>query len=202
MERRDRDEGISIGKVRLSETHRGSVLEGIPSDDTSNISMTIQWAFGDAFIGMISNDLDKFIYLPPMRFRAYAGGSNLPMISNELSGLPQSFKDNSGVELEVPQRFDDRIKGFDPMSFVKGEEDDDFTLSIRDITEDDEVIGEWTKFMDIDLLKNDDVRVTMRNTDYESSATMVFKTKEHNGQFPVMATVFKRIVDVLEKAKV
>lgn len=192
---------IVIGKVLLHETHRGSVLESIPSDDENNISMNIQWGFGDAFVSMSSKDPQEFIYLPTMRFRTHAGGSNLPMIANELSVLPKSFIDTKGTILEKPIRFPERIKSFDPIKFIKGTLDDDFALRIKNITEDDEIIGKWTKFMDIDLLKSKDIRITMRNIEYETNGTMIFKTKGNNGQFPVMAEVFRRIGDELQKSK-
>ena len=83
----------------------------------------------------------------------------------------------------------------------KGKPKDPFELKVSDLTEDDEIIGEWTKFMDILVGKEGNVEVTMRNTDYEIAKTILFKTAENGGKFPIMANVFTRLARALSETR-
>lgn len=197
-ERRDGQGPVVIDGVSIYEGGRVTSIFNIPSDAPDDTGMMdLEWAVNsDAHARLTDSNPDKIQPNPTMRFRDYFGGPRLPMISALLSTLPKSFLVNQGRHIvEDPVLSSEGVAYGDPVKVELGTEEDDFELRVTDITEDEEYPGKFSKFMDITVSKNGNVTVTMRAVRrvQPTVKSILFKSGENGGRFPVMAEVFTRI---------
>ncbi len=201
-ERRQGNGPTIIDGVSVYEVGRRTGVYDIPSDEPDDTTvMNIDWAFSDAHIRLTDTNPDRIQANPTMRFRDHFGAPRLPMISALIHTLPSSFLLNKGKEIiKYPVLEREGIAYGDPVKVELGGDEDDFEFRVTDITEDEEYAGRFTKFMDIVVGKDGNIVVTMRAVRKVKPTvkSILFKTAENGGKFPVMAQVFKRIAEEIK----
>jgi hypothetical protein len=53
------------------------------------------------------------------------------------------------------------------------------------------------KFLDIEVAQEGDVALTMRNEQFNTEGTMVFRTAENGGKYPILAEAFTKIAEII-----
>ena len=175
----------------------------IPSDTKSPLAL--DFAFQqDVFLRFTDIKGETDVLLPTIRFRRYAGGGPFPLIAEELSILPEAFMQYQG---QIPPGYKNRQKAKDLFpSYVDiivkvGKNPDESRYIIKGIPDGDANPNDNNKFLDIEITKDGNAIVAMRDTRRNNQASVEFKTAENGGKYPIMAEVFTRISERIAKAK-
>jgi len=186
-------------------------LAGIPSDDglgTMDIMQT-----GTGVLGIWIHDRSGKKYISPVRIDSGFGSEIYDFVYEELSiGLIRPFATSDGqIPADYPPLRIDRTKRLPSHVSTQvqtGTPNDSFTLRVINIEsldndpEPEESLASLS-FMDIEIAKDGNVTVAIRNVDYKKqtkTASVVFKTGENGGKFPLVAEVFTRVAKKIEAA--
>ena len=179
----------------------GVQIDDIPNDGQEQTAFNMaSHGNSDLFIGLV--DLTGESYIPKLRFNSGFGGPNIELIFEELVLIRDSFRSHRGQLMVIPplRAGMDRIPRHLPLKVQKGKDTDPFQLRITDIT-DDKGYGEMRSQMDLELARAGDVTLAVRGDDEQPPLSIVFKTAENGGRFPVMAQAFGRIATRLAGAR-
>ncbi len=184
----------------------GVQIDDIPSDGQEQTAFNMaSHGNSDLFIGLV--DLTGESYIPKLRFNSGFGGPNIELIFEELVLIRDSFRSHRGQLMVIPplRAGIDRIPGHLPLRVQKGKDTDPFQLKITDITDDKGDDEMMRSQMDLELARAGDVTLTVTGDDEQlflkPPLSIVFKTAENGGRFPVMAQAFGRIATRLARAR-
>jgi hypothetical protein len=187
-------------------------VEDIPSDDNSLMTMDVnQVPTGD--IGIWAHDRSGRRFISPIRLNSFAGGGPYTFVHAELvEGIIRTFAKTKG---QIPADFpklrlspSDRLPSYVSTRVERGNSTDSFELKVANIESMDNVPEDEDglssqNFLDIEVAKDGNITVTIRNVRYgekDRPARLVFKTAENGGKFPLVAEVFTRVAESLEAA--
>lgn len=178
-------------------------ISWIPSDDQSPWALNFSHKI-DPHLQFIDVTGETGIWFRPIRFRSFTGGGSLPFIAEELSKLPRAFLNHQGQilpEYENMGKTNDIFPTHVTTTVQIGKKPDESKYIIKGLGDDDATPDENTKLIDIEITKDDNAVVTMRDTQRNNEGKMVFKTAKNGGKYPAVAEVFTRIAQRLAKAK-
>lgn len=194
-----------VGKIEIWKTHLGRQVNEIPSDSEYPHRLSIMSLLDDTAISM--EDFPEKNYIQFMRLRSYAGGGMFPHIPPILNWLAYDLETHQG---QIPPDYEDRqwpkMDGFAAFSAspdysgiqVKvSEKDDKPKYSVVGIPDED---GN-DRFLDIEIAQNGDVAVTMRDEQFNTEGTMVFRTEENGGKYPILAAAFTKIAEIIAESQ-
>lgn len=181
----------------------GVQIDDIPSDGQEHTAFNMaSHGNSDLFIGLV--DLTGESYIPNMRFNSGFGGPNIELIFEELVLIRDSFRSRRGQLMDVSplQAGVDIIPRHLSLRVEEGGNEDGYLYRVTGIT-DDKGYGEMDSGsqMDLELARSGDVTVRVRGSDEQPPLSIVFKTAENGGRFPVMAQAFGRITQRLARAR-
>lgn len=175
----------------------------IPSDTKS--PWVLAFVFQqDVFLQFTDATGKTGVLFPPIRFRSFFGGGALPLINEELSILPKSFMNHQGQmppEYKKRNKTEDRLPSYVDITVRVGKKPNESKYIIKGIPDGDANLDDNNKFLDIEITKDGNAIVTMRDTHRNNQASVEFKTTENGGKYPIMAEVFARIAERIAKAK-
>jgi hypothetical protein len=181
-----------------------SGIYGIPSDTKSPWTMDFIIRYDHA-LQFTDPTGETGIAFPAIRFRK--SGGPFRFIAEELSILRDSFEKYGGQIPEYDNRYEteNSFPGYvnttvqvgkkpnEPKYVIKGVPDGDISPNNNDDTR--------FRSIDIEIARNGNAVVTMRDTRRNNQASMEFKTAENGGKYPIMAEVFTRIAKRIANAK-
>lgn len=191
-------EGVTVTPVSL---------EDIPSDDGSDVKMDIiQIPNGD--LGFWIHGQNSLIFY--VRINCYSGGGPYGLIHNDFVELIRNFDKANG---QIPPGFPplvidsyDYIPSYAGVRIQEGEATDAFRIRAQGIESMDDFPDEDSvrkKFMDIEVLKDGDVKVNFTKispTAGQLQVPILFKSAQNGGKFPLIAETFTRAAVRLEAA--
>jgi hypothetical protein len=107
------------------------------------------------------------------------------------------MRESFGAE-ETKPRKGERLNSNSQITVTRNQEES--RLDVMGIQDDDED----PNFLDISVLKTGDVRLRVRHresNEKEAMGEMLFKTREHGGKSPFIATTLTRLAERIAKAK-
>lgn len=177
-------------------------VNGIPSDTQS--SWVLDFAFQqDVFLQFTDATGKTDVFFPAIRFRR-SGCGPFFMLAEELSFLPEAFTKYKGQifpRYENQSRTEDTPSTFFGTEVRVGKKPNESRYIIKGIPDGDANPDDNNKFLDIEITKDGNAIVTMRDTHRNNQASVEFKTTENGGKYPIMAEVFARIAERIAKAK-
>lgn len=210
----DRDPKPSILEthgVKLEQTHMGLAVFGIPSDEDGPARIDVIRGFDDIFLNMQSYT-DETFFRGSMRFRSYSGGGGIWQIAESFMRMGSAFQESDGQKFvkahPILRKQKWEIPSYWDLKTSIGQDPNDPKFTVLNIPGDQD--EEHT--MDITVLPNGDVRLTMRSprmgemgvhkgTAYLPDETIVFRTKENGGTFPAVNALLKEMAEKLAKAR-
>ena len=181
----------------------GVQIEDVPGDGQEQTVFNMaSHGNSDLFIGLV--DLTGESYIPNLRFNSGFGGPNIELIFQELVLIRDSFRLRRGQLMDVPplQAGVDIIPRHLSLRVEEGGNEDGYLYRVIGITDDKEYgeMGSGSQ-MNLELARSGDVIVSVKGRDEQLPLSMVFKTAENGGRFPVMAQAFGRITQRLARAR-
>jgi hypothetical protein len=180
-------------------------VENIPSDDGAPVTLDI-FQHEDLYIK--AHDLTGETFLHALRINANSGGGPYIFVHDEfVIDLIRPFGKTRG---QVPADFppmkidrSDRLHAYLSTRVQTGKSNDSFRLKVTNIesmNNDDHFQGPC--FMDIEVGKDGNVTFALRNIQEKGEAklSLLFKTAENGGKFPLVAEVFTRVAKRIEAA--
>jgi hypothetical protein len=174
----------------------------IPADEGHfqlNIA-TMTAAFGDMFITLVGTKSDRhFTYLRGIRLRSLVGGGLNPFITEGFGSILGYFARGMREIPEIEPEWRERLNPAAGIEVKRGMKKDEPRLSIISIPDDDAN----PDFVDIFILRGGDVKLRMRHKEPYSKkeivGEMLFKTSEHGGRTPFVATALTRLAEKISK---
>ncbi len=201
-----RDPLATVGQIEIWETHIGRQVNGIPSDAEYPHRLEIMSYGNDTSITM--EDFPEENLIPFMRFRSYSGGGMFPHIPPILNWLAYDLETHQG---QIPPDYEDRkwprmdgtsaftgSPDYSKMEVKKGKNKDEPKYLVKGIPDEEE--GK-EQFLDIEVAQDGDVAITMRNELFNKEGTMVFRTAENGGKYPILAAAFTKIAEIIVESQ-
>ena len=141
-----------------------------------------------------------FVYLPAIRLRSYVGGGNNPFITEGFESIINYFA--NGMRKPLRTEWTEPKKGERLNSNSQIEVNRNQAASSLDVIGIQDDDGD-SSFIDISVLDGD-VRLRVRHKESEeneATGEMLFKTREHGGKTPFIASALAKLAERIANAK-
>lgn len=194
-----------IGQIEIWDTHIGRGVNKIPDDSNSPSRLNIGSLIDDVAISMDDTVGDNFVF--PMRLRSFAGAGMFPHIPPILNHLAYDLEKYQGqIPPDYKSRKWPRMDGvvaftgspdYSEIQIKIGENTNEPKYTVRGIPDED---GN-ERFLDIEVAQSGEVKIKMRDDYFKTEGTMIFKTVENGGKYPILAEAFTKIAEIIAESQ-